>query len=78
MIASAPMQDMINGLMEKVGLSEDKAKQVVEFFKENASKIPGWFGDGLDSVKEMVGLGGDEDLLAGVKDQVDAAKDGGD
>lgn len=68
------MQDMINGLMEKVGLSEDKAKQVVDFFKDNASKIPGWFGDSLDSVKGALGMG-DEDLLAGIKAQVDAAKD---
>jgi hypothetical protein len=68
------MQDMINGLMEKVGLSEDKAKEVVAFLKDNASKIPGWFGDGLDSVKDVLGVGGDEDLFAGVRDQVEAAK----
>lgn len=68
--------DMINGLMEKVGLDEEKAKQVVEFFKENASKIPEWLGDGLDTVKDTLGIGGDEDLLAGVRAQVEAAKDG--
>jgi hypothetical protein len=69
------MQDMINGLMEKVGLSEEKAKQVVEFFKDNASKIPGWLGDGVDTVKGALGIGGDEDLFAGIREQVDAAKD---
>ncbi len=39
------MEEMVNGLMEKVGLSEDQAKQVVEFVKENAHKIPEWIGD---------------------------------
>lgn len=74
MIASDPMSDMINGLMEKAGISEGQAKKVMEYLKENASKIPDWLGDGLDSVKSAIGLGGDEDLLAGVRDQVDDAK----
>ena len=74
MIASGSMQDMINGLMEKVGLSEDQAKKVVEFLQENATKIPGWLGEGLDTVKDTLGIGGDEDLLAGIRAQMEEAK----
>lgn len=69
-----PAMDMINGLMEKVGLDEDQAKKVVEFLKENASKIPGWLGQGLDAVTDTLGLGGDEDLFAGIREQMEEAK----
>jgi hypothetical protein len=56
------MEEMVNGLMEKVGLSEDQAKQVVEFVKENAHKIPEWIGQN-DMAKDLAdklpgGIGG--------------------
>jgi hypothetical protein len=36
------MEEMIQGLMSRVGLDKEKAEQVVAFFKENASKVPQW------------------------------------
>lgn len=47
------MEEMVNGLMKKVGLSEDQAKQVVAFVKENAHKIPEWIGSN-DMAKGLV------------------------
>lgn len=67
--------------MEKVGLDEGKATAVVSFFKDNAAKIPEWFGDlgGLDGIKDKVtdaiGIGGDENLFEGIRSQIDEAKD---
>lgn len=54
------MEEMIEGLMSKVGLSKEKAEQVVEFVKDNASKLPEWLGKS-DMVKDIagrIGLGG--------------------
>lgn len=55
------MEEMIEGLMAKVGLSKEKAEQVVEFVKDNASKLPEWLGKS-DMVKDIAskipGLGG--------------------
>ena len=34
------MDELINGLMTKVGLDEATAKKVVAFLKENASQLP--------------------------------------
>ena len=48
------MQEMVNGLMKKVGLSEDQAKQVVAYVKENAHKIPEWIGKN-DMAKDLAG-----------------------
>lgn len=48
------MEEMVNGLMKKVGLDEDQAKQVVEFVKENAHKIPEWIGQN-DMAKDLAG-----------------------
>lgn len=38
------MEEMITGLVKKVGISEDQAKQVLAFLKENAHKVPEWIG----------------------------------
>ena len=55
------MDEMIEGLVSKVGLSRDKAEQVVQFIKDNASRLPGWLGKS-DVVKDVAaripGLGG--------------------
>ncbi len=56
------MEEMISGLVAKAGLSEEQAHKVVEFLKENASKVPGWLG-GTDIGKGLAdklpgGLGG--------------------
>ena len=34
------MEELVQQLVQKVGLSETQAQQVVEFLQENASKIP--------------------------------------
>jgi hypothetical protein len=55
------MDELIQQLVQKVGLDEEKATQVVEFLKENAAKIPEWLGDSglLESIKDKLpgGLG---------------------
>ena len=38
------MEEMITGLVQKVGISEEQAKQVVKFLQENAHKVPEWIG----------------------------------
>lgn len=60
--------DFLEGLMTKVGLSREKAEEVIAFIKENASKIPEIVGknetlSGL-AAKLPGGLGGS---LFGVK-----------
>lgn len=40
---------MVQGLMAKVGLSQEQAEKVVSFLRDNASKLPQWLqksGDG--------------------------------
>ncbi|HUS67299.1 MAG TPA: hypothetical protein VMZ28_22330 [Kofleriaceae bacterium] len=55
------MEEMIEGLMAKCGLSKEKAEKVVDFLKENASKVPEWLQSGAakDLAKKLPGpLGG--------------------
>ncbi|MEM6293561.1 MAG: hypothetical protein AAGA54_19970 [Myxococcota bacterium] len=43
-------------MAEKVGISEDQAKQVIEFLKENADKVPELIGgDALEGIKDKLG-----------------------
>ena len=51
---------MIEGLMTKCGLSKEKAEQVFEFLKDNASKVPQWIqSDAVkDVAKKIPGIGG--------------------
>lgn len=51
------MEDLIEGLMSKVGLDKDKAEKVVAFLKENASKVPEWIGESGLKDKLPGGLG---------------------
>ncbi|HLU68148.1 MAG TPA: hypothetical protein VKZ63_17815 [Kofleriaceae bacterium] len=46
------MEEMIQGLMEKVGLPRDKAEKVFAFLQENASKLPEWLGKS-DTLKNL-------------------------
>lgn len=50
------MDQLINGLIEKVGLDKEKAEQVIAFLKENASNVPQWLAaTGMeDKVKDMI------------------------
>ncbi|PKN55718.1 MAG: hypothetical protein CVU56_19890 [Deltaproteobacteria bacterium HGW-Deltaproteobacteria-14] len=61
--------ELIDGLMQKVGLSKEKAEEVLKFLKENAAKIPEWVGQNetLSKVADKLpgGLGG---KLFGKKD----------
>lgn len=56
------MEQLISELTKKVGISEDQAKQVVEFLKSNADKLPEWLGGGdlVENLKDKLpgGLGG--------------------
>lgn len=50
------IEDMIAQMAEKVGISEDQAKQVIEFLKENADKVPELIGgDALEGIKDKLG-----------------------
>jgi hypothetical protein len=69
------MDELIQGLVSKVGLDEAQAKKVVSFLQDNADQIPKWLGS-LGSVTGALGIGGDEDLLGGVRAQVERARDG--
>ncbi|MEZ4222935.1 MAG: hypothetical protein R3B13_18475 [Polyangiaceae bacterium] len=56
------MDELINGLIAKTGISQEQAEKVVAFLKENAHKVPEWLG-GTDigkSIKDKLpgGLGG--------------------
>jgi hypothetical protein len=39
-----PVDELIQKLVEKCGLSEDKARTVAKFIEENADEIPKWIG----------------------------------
>lgn len=56
------MEELINGLMTKVGLDKATAEKVISFLKENATKVPGWLASS-DMGKQVLdklpgGLGG--------------------
>jgi hypothetical protein len=36
------MDELINGLTEKVGLDKETAEKVIAFLKEHADEVPGW------------------------------------
>ena len=50
------MDDFIEGLVEKCGLSEEQAKKVAQYITDNSDKIGEWFSgvDSVDDVKELV------------------------
>ena len=56
------MEELVQQLVAKVGISEEQAKGVYAFLKENAHKVPEWLAAaGLDdAIKDKLpgGLGG--------------------
>lgn len=46
------MEELIKGLMTKVGLSKEQAEKVASFLEDNASKVPEWLGKS-DTVKNL-------------------------
>jgi hypothetical protein len=56
------MEEMINGLIQKTGISREQAQSVVQFLKDNAHKVPEWLGSseaGKDLINKLPGgLGG--------------------
>jgi hypothetical protein len=44
--------ELIQGLIEKVGLDEEKAKMVIAFLQENAHKLPEWL-KGSELVEDL-------------------------
>lgn len=36
------MEELLAGLVEKVGLDKDTAEKVIAFLKDNADDLPGW------------------------------------
>jgi len=52
------MEELIENLMSKVGLSKDIAEKVADFIKEHADDIPGWVAKAGLKDKLPGGLGG--------------------
>jgi hypothetical protein len=48
------MEEMIAGLMKKVGLDRATAEKVFAFVKDNAEKVPEWIGKN-DTAKAIAG-----------------------
>jgi len=48
------MEEMIEQLITKTGLSREQAEQVVDFLKTNAHKLPEWLGQ-TDLGKDLMG-----------------------
>jgi hypothetical protein len=46
------MEELIKGLMTKVGLSKEQAEKVADFLQDNASKVPEWLGKS-DTLKNL-------------------------
>lgn len=46
------MEEFLNGLKDKVGLSDEQATQVIEFIKDNADKITEFIP--LDDLKDKL------------------------
>ncbi len=46
------MNELIQGLVQKVGLDADTAKKVFAFLSENADSIPSWLAS--DGVKDAI------------------------
>ncbi|MEM9456232.1 MAG: hypothetical protein AAGF11_18770 [Myxococcota bacterium] len=55
------IEEFITSMVERVGISEEQARGVIEFLKENADKVPDLLGsDALEGIKDKLpgGLGG--------------------
>ncbi len=39
------MEEMVEQLIAKTGISKEQAEQVVDFIKANAHKLPEWLGE---------------------------------
>ena len=72
------MEEMIEGLMTKCGLDKATAHKVVDFMKNNASKVPGWLGQSsvVKDLASKVGLGGLLGGLGGGDEKKPETKDG--
>lgn len=51
------MDELIRGLIDKVGLNKDMAEKVVAFLKENADDVPKWLASSGISQALPGGLG---------------------
>lgn len=57
------MDELINGMCSKVGISQDQARQVVDYLKQNADKLPQLLGSSgiggkLGDLGSKFGFGG--------------------
>jgi hypothetical protein len=55
------IEEFVSQMAEKVGISEEQAKMVVQFLKDNSDKIPEILGsDAAQAIKDKLpgGLGG--------------------
>ncbi len=59
------MDDLINQLVSKTGISKDQAEKVVQFLKEHATELPKMLGQAGIADKLSGGLGG---MFGGKKD----------
>jgi hypothetical protein len=59
------MDEFINQIVSKTGISREQAEKVLNFLKENADQLPKWIGQAGIADKLPGGLGG---LFGGKKD----------
>ena len=52
--------DLLKELQSKVGLSEEKAKQVLGFLKNKAGSVTKYLGSSVSSVGAAFGIGGED------------------
>lgn len=65
------MEDLLKGLMNKVGLGEDKAKDVIRFLQEHADEVPKWLASSGIADKLPGGIGSALGGLLGGGDKKD-------
>jgi hypothetical protein len=47
------MDEMMQGLKAKAGLSDEQAQKVIQFLQDNKSKIPQWLGGAGGKFKDL-------------------------
>lgn len=50
------IEEFVTQMAAKAGITEEQAKQVIDFLKENADKVPELLGnEALDGIKDKLG-----------------------
>jgi hypothetical protein len=54
------MDELVNQLVDRVGIDKETAQKVADFLQEHASEVPGWLSknETIKSLADKFGLGG--------------------